>query len=102
MRRVRVAASLFHAPPSHAYTEARIKKVAAKTPTGKAQTKFKVRCSRYLYTLSIDDPEKAEKLKQSLPPGMSARACRSSRTTGDGAAISGLNVVDLSLPAKKK
>lgn len=55
-------------------TEARIKKVAAKTPTGKAQTKFKVRCSRYLYTLSIDDPDKAEKLKQSLPPGMPARA----------------------------
>lgn len=52
--------------------EARIKKVAAKTPTGKAQTKFKVRCSRYLYTLSIDDPDKAEKLKQSLPPGTSA------------------------------
>lgn len=64
-------------------TEARIKKVAAKTPTGKAQTKFKVRCSRYLYTLSIDDPDKAEKLKQSLPPGMHARACRVSRTAGD-------------------
>ncbi|KIJ60738.1 hypothetical protein HYDPIDRAFT_177284 [Hydnomerulius pinastri MD-312] len=63
-------------------TQARIKKVAAKTPTGKAQTKFKVRCSRYLYTLSIDDPEKAEKLKQSLPPGLS--------------------VVDLGQPPKKK
>jgi len=50
-------------------TEARIKKVAAKTPTGKAVTKFKVRCSRYLYTLSVDDAEKAEKLRQSLPPG---------------------------------
>ena len=32
-------------------------------------TKFKVRCSRYLYTLVITDKEKAEKLKQSLPPG---------------------------------
>jgi hypothetical protein len=31
--------------------------------------RFKIRCSRYLYTLSIADPEKAEKLKQSLPPG---------------------------------
>ncbi|KAI6000872.1 ribosomal protein L38e [Pisolithus albus] len=51
-------------------TQARIKKVAARTPTGKAITKFKVRCSRYLYTLSVDDPEKAEKLKQSLPPGL--------------------------------
>ena len=50
-------------------TAARIKKIAAKTPGGKLRTKFKLRCSRYLYTLSIDDPEKAEKLKQSLPPG---------------------------------
>lgn len=33
--------------------------------------KFKVRCSRYLYTLVITDKEKAEKLKQSLPPGTS-------------------------------
>jgi large subunit ribosomal protein L38e len=49
--------------------EARIKKTAVKTASGKVQTKFKVRCSRYLYTLSVDDPEKAEKLKQSLPPG---------------------------------
>ncbi|KAH7919842.1 ribosomal protein L38e [Leucogyrophana mollusca] len=52
-------------------SQARIKKIAAKSPSGKAQTKFKVRCSRYLYTLSVDDPEKAEKLKQSLPPGLS-------------------------------
>ncbi|KAG0020921.1 hypothetical protein BGZ80_003337 [Entomortierella chlamydospora] len=33
-----------------------------------SQTKFKVRCSRYLYTLVINDAAKAEKLKQSLPP----------------------------------
>ena len=33
------------------------------------QTKFKVRCSRYLYTLVVDDAEKAAKLQQSLPPG---------------------------------
>ncbi|KAI6044523.1 ribosomal protein L38e [Pisolithus marmoratus] len=51
-------------------TQARIKKVAAKTPTGKAITKFKLRCSRYLYTLSVDDSEKADKLRQSLPPGL--------------------------------
>ena len=55
--------------PLFAYAEARIKKIAPKRPGGKPQTKFKVRCSRYLYTLSLDDPEKAEKLKQSLPPG---------------------------------
>lgn len=45
---------------------ARIKKTAK---AGSTQTKFKVRCSRYLYTLVVDDAEKAEKLKQSLPPG---------------------------------
>ena len=32
-------------------------------------TKFKVRCSRYLYTLCVTDSDKADKLKQSLPPG---------------------------------
>lgn len=32
-------------------------------------TKFKVRCSKYLYTLCVADGDKAEKLKQSLPPG---------------------------------
>lgn len=31
--------------------------------------KFKIRCSRYLYTLCVPDSEKADKLKQSLPPG---------------------------------
>ncbi|KAI9028686.1 component of cytosolic 80S ribosome and 60S large subunit [Hyaloraphidium curvatum] len=47
----------------------RIKKTGSKT-------KFKVRCSRYLYTLVVADSEKAEKLKQSLPPGASPfRAC---------------------------
>lgn len=34
-------------------------------------TKFKVRCANYLYTLCVSDPDKAEKLKQSLPPGTS-------------------------------
>ncbi|KAI3438662.1 hypothetical protein D9Q98_001083 [Chlorella vulgaris] len=33
-------------------------------------TKFKVRCSRYLYTLCVADSDKADKLKQSLPPGL--------------------------------
>jgi hypothetical protein len=35
-----------------------------------SQTKFKVRCSRHLYTLVLKDSEKVEKLKQSLPPSM--------------------------------
>ena len=33
------------------------------------QTKFKVRCTKYLYTLRVEDANKAEKLRQSLPPG---------------------------------
>ena len=36
------------------------------------QAKFKVRCQRFLYTLSIKDSEKAEKLKSSLPPSTSS------------------------------
>ncbi|KAJ3380857.1 60S ribosomal protein L38 [Entophlyctis sp. JEL0112] len=35
-----------------------------------AQYKFKVRCSRYLYTLVVSDADKAKKLRQSLPPGL--------------------------------
>ncbi|KAF2405508.1 ribosomal protein L38e [Trichodelitschia bisporula] len=47
-------------------SSARIKKNKS---TGKI--KFKVRCERYLYTLVLKDSERAEKLKQSLPPGLS-------------------------------
>ncbi|TIA88674.1 hypothetical protein E3P99_02451 [Wallemia hederae] len=49
---------------------ARIKKTKTVGAKGEpAQlTKFKIRCSRYLYTLVVSDGEKAEKLKQSLPP----------------------------------
>eukprot|EP00794_Sanderia_malayensis_P008793 gene8793-9732_t len=35
--------------------------------------KFKVRCSKYLYTLVVQDAEKADKLKQSLPPGLQVK-----------------------------
>lgn len=35
---------------------------------GAHQIKFKVRCSRFMYTLVLRDSEKADKLKQSLPP----------------------------------
>ncbi|TLS25697.1 hypothetical protein PpBr36_07429, partial [Pyricularia pennisetigena] len=34
------------------------------------QVKFKVRCQKNLYTLILKDAEKAEKLKQSLPPSL--------------------------------
>ncbi len=47
-------------------TAARIKK--NKKVGNATQTKFKVRCHRHLYTLVLKDSDKAEKLKQSLPP----------------------------------
>ncbi|KAK3178236.1 60S ribosomal protein L38 [Lepraria neglecta] len=37
---------------------------------GAHQIKFKVRCSRFMYTLVLRDSEKADKLKQSLPPNL--------------------------------
>ncbi|KAL2004085.1 hypothetical protein VTN02DRAFT_305 [Thermoascus thermophilus] len=46
------------------------------------QIKFKVRCHRFLYTLTLRDSDKADKLKQSLPPA--------------------LKIVDVSKGAKKK
>ncbi|KAL3520308.1 hypothetical protein ACH5RR_018457, partial [Cinchona calisaya] len=42
---------------------------SVKIKRSKDVVKFKVRCSKYLYTLSVFDSEKADKLKQSLPPG---------------------------------
>ncbi|KAI5779485.1 ribosomal protein L38e [Geopyxis carbonaria] len=48
---------------------ARIKKSTSKG-ADKSQIKFKVRCHRHLYTLVLKDADKAEKLKQSLPPGL--------------------------------
>ncbi|CEO94366.1 60S ribosomal protein L38 [Plasmodiophora brassicae] len=36
----------------------------------KENVKFKIRCSRYLYTLVVTDLQKADKLTQSLPPGL--------------------------------
>lgn len=45
------------------FTAARIKRNKKSS-----QIKFKVRCQRHLYTLVLKDTEKAEKLKQSLPP----------------------------------
>lgn len=43
--------------------------VAVRVKKNGEQHKFKVRCSRYLYTLVVNDRQKALKLKQSLPPG---------------------------------
>ena len=60
-------------------------------------TKFKVRCSRFLYTLVITDKEKAEKLKQSLPPGkflskyfpaeLMTLFCHAYRSAGEGTEV---------------
>lgn len=46
------------------FTAARIKRNRATQ-----QIKFKVRCHRFIYTLVLKDSDKADKLKQSLPPG---------------------------------
>jgi large subunit ribosomal protein L38e len=88
-----------HLPSLTCSPEARIKKIAAKIAGGKQQTKFKLRCSRYLYTLSVDDPEKAEKLKQSLPPGAHRPK---SPILASNLPYLGLNVVEIKKTPKKK
>merc|ERR1712216_1011145 len=49
---------------------------SVKIKKSKDVVKFKVRCSKYLYTLCVKDMEKADKLKQSLPPGLTVRISR--------------------------
>ncbi|KKA27856.1 hypothetical protein TD95_003250 [Thielaviopsis punctulata] len=61
------------------------------------QVKFKVRCQRFLYTLSLKDLEKAEKLKQSLPPSTTPPSLQPTRLPADAA----LNITDLSKKEKK-
>lgn len=46
---------------------------SVKIKRNKDCVKFKVRTTRYLYTLVVPDKEKAEKLKQSLPPGLQVK-----------------------------
>lgn len=46
------------------------KSVKIKSNKATNSTKFKIRCTRYLYTLCVTDKEKADKLTQSLPPGL--------------------------------
>lgn len=45
-------------------------KVVSSSGQVSKQTKFKVRGSKYQYTLVVNDEEKAQKLQQSLPPDM--------------------------------
>ena len=60
------AAARDRAPPPSSLAAVKIKK-------SKDVVKFKVRCSKYLYTLCVKDLEKADKLKQSLPPGLTVK-----------------------------
>jgi hypothetical protein len=48
---------------------ARVKKSISRS-SGISTTKFKIRCSKYLYTFATPDEDKAAKLKQALPPSM--------------------------------
>uniref|UniRef100_A0A8C4Q1K3 Large ribosomal subunit protein eL38 n=1 Tax=Eptatretus burgeri TaxID=7764 RepID=A0A8C4Q1K3_EPTBU len=45
---------------------------SVKIKKNRTNVKFKLRCSRFLYTLVVTDQEKADKIKQSLPPGLCA------------------------------
>nr|CAH8851710.1 unnamed protein product [Trichobilharzia regenti] len=42
--------------------------VAVKIKENKDNVKFKIRCSRFLYTLVVVEKEKVGKIKRSLPP----------------------------------
>ncbi|GAA5815733.1 hypothetical protein MFLAVUS_009247 [Mucor flavus] len=44
--------------------------VSARIKKNPDSVKFKVRCSKYLYTLVVKDKAKATKLRQSLPPAL--------------------------------
>ncbi|CAD7928416.1 unnamed protein product [Amoebophrya sp. A25] len=43
-------------------------------------TKFKIRCSRYLYTLVVKDKSKADRLAQSLTPALTKVELKSRRS----------------------
>ena len=45
-----------------------VKMIKTKDANNKVATKFKLRTSRYLYTFVMSANEKADKVKQSLPP----------------------------------
>jgi hypothetical protein len=66
-------------PGRHARLRSRKDARVVKITRSAEQTKFKIRCARYLYTFAMTDKEKAKKLELSLPPG----ACR--RSEGGGA-----------------
>ncbi|KAF2255345.1 ribosomal protein L38e [Trematosphaeria pertusa] len=69
---------IVHAPPALPHEDDEVKEAQLKgrgtariKKNKKANNiKFKVRCHRFIYTLVLKDTDKAEKLKQSLPPGL--------------------------------
>jgi len=57
-----------------------VKKSTSRKPGSASKTKFKIRCSTYLYTLTVLDQEKAEKLRQSLPPTLNVKDVDAKKT----------------------
>lgn len=57
------------ASPPKGFLPYRFAITGVKIKKNKRNTKFKVRCSKYLYTLVVKEADKVDKLKQSLPPG---------------------------------
>ena len=64
--------TLSHSTPCMLLTNGLLPCAAAriKKSTKTSEIKFKIRCNRFLYTLKLKDSDKADKLKQSLPPGV--------------------------------
>eukprot|EP00428_Durinskia_dybowskii_P076427 CAMPEP_0170403344 /NCGR_PEP_ID=MMETSP0117_2-20130122/26045_1 /TAXON_ID=400756 /ORGANISM="Durinskia baltica, Strain CSIRO CS-38" /LENGTH=69 /DNA_ID=CAMNT_0010660281 /DNA_START=36 /DNA_END=245 /DNA_ORIENTATION=+ len=46
---------------------------SVKIKKSSTSTKFKIRCSRFLYTLKVSDKEKAEKLLAAFPPSLTKK-----------------------------
>jgi large subunit ribosomal protein L38e len=70
-----------------------------------SQTKFKVRCNRFLYTLVLKDSDKADKLKQSLPPGTINVSLVTNSSQNQNIRLTNktaLKIVDVSNGSKKK
>ncbi|VDD79091.1 unnamed protein product [Mesocestoides corti] len=44
---------------------------SVKIKTNKDNVKFKIRCSRFLYTLVVTEKEKVDKIRKALPPSRS-------------------------------
>jgi len=56
------------------------KKVTIVRKADNGATKFKIRCSRYMYTLVVKDKTKAERLAQSLTPSLEKVEIKSRRS----------------------